>query len=126
MTTPGPGTPSPPAAVHDALLALHRSTEHPFDVSVDAEGRYVATYVLQADSQRTTYRYVVRLLPETAEYTRIMKSTSVTSVVPGATSWRFSTGYITRPVNETLAAHGWRPRRTAFGKLLRRVLGRPA
>jgi hypothetical protein len=121
MTTLPADRPSSEAEVRAALLALDSSTKHPFTV-VEEDGAVVASWGGETGTERFTYRYIVRLLPETAEYTRLTRSTTRTSSSSSG-SYAFNSLWISKPVNEVLKAHGWRPRRTAVGKFLRRLVG---
>jgi hypothetical protein len=126
MSTTSAASPSSANQVGDALMALHRATDHPFDMTFEG-GRFIATYLVVRSGGGTvsTSRYSIRLLPETSEYRRLM-STSTRSSTGGSGTSTFNSRWITKPVNDTLAAHGWRPRRTAIGKLFRRMLAMPA
>jgi hypothetical protein len=128
MPTTSTGSPSPVDEVGDALIALHRATEHPFDMTFE-DGQFIATYQVQPGrsdgSTYSTYRYCVRLLPENGEYRRLTRTSTRTST-GGSGTWRFNSRWVTGPVDDTLAAHGWKPRRTALGKLFRRVLAMPS
>jgi hypothetical protein len=44
----------------------------------------------------------------------------------GSGTATFNSRWIPKPVNDTLAAHGSKPRRTAIGKLFRRLLSMPS
>lgn len=121
MTTLPADRPSSEAEVRAALLALDSSTKNPFTVVLE-DGAVVAGWRGETGIERFTYRYVVRLLPETAEYTRLTKTTTRTSTRSSG-SYTFNSLWISKPVNEVLRAHGWRPRRTAVGKFLRRLVG---
>lgn len=125
MSTPGTASPSSANQVGDALMALHRATEHPFDMAFE-DGQFSATRQLgrSGGGTVTTYRYGIRLLPETNEYRRLMR-TSTRSSTGRSGSSTFNSRWITKPVDDTLTAHGWRPRRTAIGKLFRRILAMP-
>ncbi|WP_267419595.1 MULTISPECIES: hypothetical protein [unclassified Curtobacterium] len=122
MTTLPADRPSSEAEVQAALLALDHATEHPFSVVLE-DGAVVAGWAGATGRERFTYRYVVRLLPETGEYTRLTKTSARTSGSASG-SYTFNSLWISKPVNEVLRAHGWRPRRTAVGKFLRRLVGR--
>jgi hypothetical protein len=122
MTTLPTDRPSSEADVRAALLALDHATKHPFSVVLE-DGAVVAGWAGETGLERFTYRYVVRLLPETAEYTRLTKTSTKTSGSASG-SYTFNSLWISKPVNEVLRAHGWRPRRTAVGKFLRRLVGR--
>lgn len=122
MTTLPADRPSSEAEVRAALLALDHATKHPFSVVVE-DGAVVAGWGGATGRERFTYRYTVRLLPDTAEYTRLTTSTTRTSS-SSTGSYAFNSLWISKPVNEVLRSHGWRPRRTAVGKFLRRLVGR--
>ena len=125
MSTTSAASPSSANQVGDALMALHRATEHPFDMAFE-DGQFIGTRQLDRSGGGTvtTYRYGIRLLPETNEYRRLMR-TSTRSSTGRSGSSTFNSRWITKPVDDTLTAHGWRPRRTAIGKLFRRILAMP-
>jgi hypothetical protein len=126
MSTTSAASPSSATRVGDALMALHGATEHPFDMTFDGE-RFIATFRVQRPDGSTfsTTRYSIRLLPATAEYRRLMTTTTrTTSAGPGTHT--YNSRWITKPVDAVLAAHGWKPRRTVFGRLFRRMLAMPS